>query len=182
MVIRQATAEDLKEVSEVHIKCFPNSFSTHLGRARGGALQQKFYQEYYNDIPELFLLAEDDSSDQRNIIGFCMGYYLDKNDYMKRYVKNNLFPIALRTALLLLSGNKPAWAKLKSRFSKSGGFSVVNRDISFVNEEAGDLLSICVLPEYRGSGAAQQLIEQYQKVLIDNKKKICLLFRDTKEA
>lgn len=30
-MIRQATANDLEEISKVHMECFPNSFSTALG-------------------------------------------------------------------------------------------------------------------------------------------------------
>ena len=40
---------------------------------------------------------------------------------------------------------------------------------------AGDLLSICVLAECRGAGAAQMLIEEYEKVLIGHGKETCLL-------
>lgn len=175
MIIRQATAEDLKQVADVHIQCFPDSFSTQLGKAHGGFLQEKFYQEYYNDVPELFLVAEDDTLSEGRIIGFCMGYYLNKNDYMKNYLKHNLIQIVLRTLFLLLIGNGAAWEKLKSRFTKSGVFSVVNDDIKVVNEETGDLLSICVLPDYRGCGAAQMMIEKYQDVLRKNNKNVCLL-------
>lgn len=175
MIIRHATAEDLKWVSNVHIRCFPDSFSTHLGKARGGALQRKFYEEYYKDVPELFLVAEDDTLPQKKIVGFCMGYYLDKGNYMDRFIKNNLFSVMMRTVFLLLTANKAAWKKLTSRFSKSGVFSVVNEDISVVNEDSGDLLSICVLPEYQGCGAAQHLIEKYQNVLRERGKKLCLL-------
>ena len=138
-------------------------------------MQQKFYQEYLNDVPELFLVAEEEALPQRKIIGFCMGYYLDKNDYMKKYFRHNLFAVIVRTVYLLLTGNKPAWAKIMSRFGKSDTFILVNENLSFSKEEAGDLLSICVLPEYRGNGAAQQLIERYQEVLRANDKTICLL-------
>ena len=174
MKIRQAKVEDLGEVANIHIQCFPESFSTHLGKHKNGLLQQKFYQEYYNDAPELFLVAEDDTLPENSIVGFCMGYYLNQNDQMKRYLKKNFFSIVLRTAWLLLIGNKAAWAKVKARLFRPKNFSQIN-NISISDQETGDLLSICVLPNYRGSGAAQQLIERYQQILIENKKKNCLL-------
>lgn len=59
--IRQATSEDLKQVADVHFRCFPDSFSTQLGKGQQGSLQQKFYQEYLKDVPELFFVAEDET-------------------------------------------------------------------------------------------------------------------------
>lgn len=177
MIIRQATIEDLRHIADVHFQCFPDSFSTQIGKANKGGitLQEKFYQEYFRDVPELFLIAEDNNLPQKKIVGFCMGYYLDKNDYMKTYFKNNLFHIVTRTLYLLITGNEPAWEKVRNKFTKSGIFSVVNDDIKVVNEEVGDLLSICVLPNYRGCGVAQEMIEKYQEVLRSKNKKICLL-------
>lgn len=172
MNIRHATYEDLKQIANVHITCFPDSFSTQLGKFQNGMLQQSFYLEYLKAVPELFLVAEDENS---KIIGFCMGYYLDKNDYMKKYFRNNFLKISFRSLWLLLSGNKAAWQKISSRFKKSETFKIVNDDFKFSNENAGDLLSICVLPEYRGQGAAQLLIEKYQEALKKGGKEVCLL-------
>lgn len=59
--IRQATLDDLEQIAKVHFQCFPDSFSTYLGKGRHGYLLQKFYQEYLDDAPELFLVAEDDT-------------------------------------------------------------------------------------------------------------------------
>jgi len=41
--------------------------------------------------------------------------------------------------------------------------------------QRGDLLSICVLPEYRGHGAAQELLDCYIDMLRKNGRKLCLL-------
>ena len=38
IIVRQAIEQDLKQIADVHIKCFPDSFSTQLGKARGGAI------------------------------------------------------------------------------------------------------------------------------------------------
>ena len=55
-----------------------------------------FYLEYMKDNPELFVVADDE---ERGIVGFCMGYYMDKDDQMqnflrrvKRYRKRNNLP------------------------------------------------------------------------------------------
>lgn len=158
MIIRQATSEDLKQIADVHFRCFPDSFSTQLGKAQGGVLQQRFYKEYLDEAPELFLVAEDETlASSISIVGFCMGYYLKKNDYMKNFLKHNRFTIILRVAVLLLIGNKAAWKKVLGRFKKSGGFSVVNNNITIDHENTSDLLSICVLQEYRGGGDGSEI-------------------------
>ena len=175
MIIRQATLNDLKRISDVHFQCFPNSFSTQLGKANSGVLQQKFYQEYIKDVPELFFVAEDETlPPPERVIGFCMGYYLEKNEYMKNFLFHNFFIIALRMGILLFSGSKEAWKKILGRFRKKDFFSVVN-NITVLAKEAGDLLSICVLENYRGCGVAQQLIEKFEDKLREKNRKICLL-------
>ena len=174
--IRQATSEDLKQVADVHFRCFPDSFSTQLGKGQQGSLQQKFYQEYLKDVPELFFVAEDETlPPPERIVCFFMGYYLEKNDYMKEFFNHNLTAIVFRMAFLLITGNRLAWRKIKDRLKKSESFFVVNNDISVIDEQAGDLLSICVLPDYRGSGTAQGLIEKYISTLREKDKKLCLL-------
>ena len=176
MIIRHATLNDLKRIADVHFKCFPNSFSTQLGKANSGVLQQKFYQEYIKDVPELFFVAEDETlPPPERVIGFCMGYYSEKNEYMKNFLLHNSLLIALRMSILLFSGSKVAWKKVLGRFKKKDIFSVVNDDMTFLAEEIGDLLSICVLSNYRGCGIAQQLIEKFEEELRKKNRKICLL-------
>lgn len=165
-MVRQATAQDLPQVVAVHTQCFPDSFSTALGKK----LLVKFYTEYMNDVPELFLVAERDGK----ICGFCMGYYCEENPYMKRFFKHNLFAAGLRIAGQLLIGNKAAWKKLTSVFSKKAEFKPIGEPYK-AGAQDGDLLSICVLPQARGCGAAQALIETYEQVLKAHGRKYCLL-------
>jgi len=42
MVVRQATKNDLKQIADVHIQCFPDSFSTQLGKSGGGIYSNAF--------------------------------------------------------------------------------------------------------------------------------------------
>ena len=177
-MIREAKTSDLDAVSAVHIKCFPDSFSTALGAFKPkflgeGYLLSRFYSEYMKANPELFLVAENDSGE---IVGFCMGYYCEKNDYIKRYFLNNKINIALRILTLLLRGNKQAWKKVAGVLKKGDPFETINYEIADIDEcKKGDLLSICVLPEYRGSGIAQQLIEKYHAVLKKSGRQVCIL-------
>ncbi len=171
-MIRQATPNDLSQIAAVHVKCFPDNFSTALGKFGGGYLQRRFYWEYMKDNPELFLVAEDE---QKQIIGFCMGYYRSKTDHMKLFYKHNAIPIALQMLFLLLSFNKQAWLKIRQIAKKEAQFKRTDDRVKIDPRTAGDLLSICVLPEYRGMGVAQKLLENYEAVLTDRNMELCLL-------
>lgn len=76
---------------------------------RGGNLLVSFYREYLNDNPELFWVADDED---KGIVGFCMGYYMDKDDQMQNFMKHNRFKVLWKTLLLMLSGNKQTWNKI----------------------------------------------------------------------
>lgn len=108
-MIRQATFDDLPNIAKIHMECFPENFSTKLGKKRNGFLLSKFYEEYMLDAPELFLVAEEKN---KKIIGFCMGYYGDRTQQKKRFLKNNFFRISFRMITLLIKGDKLAWKKL----------------------------------------------------------------------
>ena len=165
-MVRQATFADLQQVAAVHKTCFPDSFSTALGKK----LLVRFYAEYMASVPELFLVAEDEGV----VCGFCMGYYCEENPYMKRFFKHNLFAAGLRIAGQLLIGNKAAWKKLTASFDKKAEFKPLGDEYQ-AGATDGDLLSICVLPQTRGNGAAQELISAYGEVMKAQGRKNCIL-------
>lgn len=177
-MIRKATKEDLLAIGKVHSTCFPDSYVTQLGKVCGpneNNLLSRFYQEFINDTPELFWIANDE---EMGIVGFCMGYYMDKDDQMKNFMKHNRISIAIKTALLLLMCNKQTWNKILSLFKK--GENTVQKIVDFSNEHIkkdnrGDLLSVCVLPECRGKKYAQQLMETYLKAMKESGRELCLL-------
>jgi len=107
-----------------------------------------------------------------------MGYYCEKNDYMKNFFKHNIFQISLRIFILLISGNRQAWKKVKGVFVKEKPFVIVDETIPMKETTTGDLLSICVLPEFRGSYVAQSLIEEYINKLKNKGRDLCLLTVD----
>lgn len=167
MEIRNATISDLEQISVVHKECFPDSFSTQLGLE----LLSKMYLEYITESPELFLVSTDGS----RITGFVMGYYYSQEDCLSKFQRNNRTKFVLKTILLILKGNKPAWKKLSS-FLKKTTFRTVDETVNkYSADEKADLLSICVLKPYRGKGIANHLIKQYEQVLRSNQKKLCTL-------
>ena len=137
-----------------------------------------FYQEYLNDAPELFHVACDKDG---RIIGFCMGYYMDNDAQMQRFLHKNKLSLIWKTILLLLSVNRPAWHKVISKLRRtSAEWEIVNTKYECItNNKRGDLLSVCVLPEYRGRGYAQQLMESFLAAMKHSGREICLLSVDT---
>lgn len=129
-----------------------------------------------NDNPELFVVADDENS---GIVGFCMGYYMDKDDQMQNFLHKNRLRILWKTFLLLLIGNKQAWNKILSRLKHKPDISdwtIVNDKYeNMKNEERGDLLSVCVLPDCRGKGYAQGMMENYLDAMKKAGRKLCLL-------
>lgn len=143
---------------------------------RGGNLLVSFYREYLNDNPELFWVADDED---KGIVGFCMGYYMDKDDQMQNFMKHNRFKVLWKTLLLMLSGNKQTWNKMLARFkhkpSQSDWTIVNDKNEHILNNQRGDLLSVCVIPEGRGKGYAQSMMEAYLTAMKTHGRKLCLL-------
>lgn len=179
-MIRQATIQDLPAIAHVHSICFPDSYSSQLSRFKtvigGGNLLTSFYLEYMKDNPELFVVADDE---ERGIVGFCMGYYMDKDDQMQNFLRNNRMRVLWKTMLLMLTGNKQTWNKMLARFKHKPSvtdWTIVNNKYEHIlNNQRGDLLSVCVLPDCRGKGYAQGMMEQYLAAMKEHGRKLCLL-------
>ena len=177
-MIRQATINDLDGIAKVHAVCFPESYVTQLSKFQClcGNLLPEFYREFMNDNPELFVVAEDDN---KKILGFCMGYYMDKDDQMSNFLHKNRIKVAIKSVLLLLTGNKHAWSKITARIIHKptvADWTIVNGKYEYItNAERGDLLSVCVLPDCRGKKYAQEMMELYLKQMKDAGRKLCLL-------
>lgn len=179
-MIRKATISDLPAIAKVHSICFPESYSSQLCKLKnvigGGNLLVPFYREYLNDNPELFWVADDED---KGIVGFCMGYYMDNDDQMRNFMKHNRFKVLWKTLLLVLCGNKPTWNKMLARFKhkpSQSDWTIVNDKYEHIlNNLRGDLLSVCVIPEGRGKGYAQSMMEAYLAAMKTHGRKLCLL-------
>ena len=179
-MIRQATIQDLPAIAKAHSICFPDSYSSQLAVYQnvigGGNLLISFYLEYLNDNPELFWVADDE---EKGIVGFCMGYYMDKDDQMQNFMKHNRISVLWKNALLMLTGNKQTWnkilARLKHKPSQSDWTVVNDKYEHILNNQRGDLLSVCVVPEGRGQGYAQGMMEAYLAAMKTHGCKLSLL-------
>lgn len=164
---------DLIKIANVHIRCFPNSFSTALGEE----LLANFYREYLQTTPELFFVLIDEGE----ICGFCMGYSGEKGNCNSQFLKHNIGKLVAKCIYFTLTWNRQFIEKCKkiSRRKKKTPVGLDYKIDFFSPAEVGDLLSICVLPEYRGTGAASMMMKCFLNELIQMKCKFCLLTVDS---
>lgn len=144
---RLATLADIPSIAKVHLMCFPDSMWAFLGEA----LIRAFYSEYVQE-QNIFVVAEEDHS----LIGFCMGYERPTKA-RERFMQKNKKALIRRVLIGLLSCNKLVYSKCLDNFlPKSKGYEATQK---------GDLLSICVLPEFRGKGVADALVQHFEELL-----------------
>ena len=168
-LVRAASETDMKEVAQVHKICFPSSFSTKLGVA----LLSRYYTEFYKESPYLFYVC---TNNDGAICGFVMGYVLGKTNATKSFLKKNVFLLGIKVLSLLIRLDKLTWKKVgNTLFKKKTQSSNTNHD----KDGQGDLLSICVTDEMKGTGAAAALVEEYHKALIAHGHKTCYLTCET---
>jgi ribosomal protein S18 acetylase RimI-like enzyme len=170
--IKKATEEDLSSITEAHIKVFNDYFLTSLG----SSMVNKYYKEYLSSNNTVFYIATKDKS----IVGFVLGT-LDLDDTMSRFYRKNFNSILKKIIKELLKGNKNMARGVNERLS-------VIKDVifAFQKKEAKDtktvlkvrLMSIGILPEYRGTNVASDLVKMFDKELLTRgKKSYCLAFK-----
>ena len=168
--IRAASAADMSAVADVHSVCFPNNFSTRLGRK----LLTNYYMEFYNEAPHLFLVCENDDGE---MCGFVMGYVLGYTNAVSGFMKKNRFKMGMKVLGLLLCFDKLAWRRVKNTFSRKKKDGSDTPVIDKTGE--GDLLSICVTDDMKGTGAAVEMVNRYNDVLREHGHKVCYLTCET---
>lgn len=134
------------------------------------------YKKFIDTSPELFFVAYDDNFD---IVGFCMGYYMENSFLYQEFIHENRGFIIFTSLLSLIRGNKYVWGKIfkfiSEKINKSNWEIVTNKYDKLNNNEIGDLLSICVLPKYQGQGYSQQLMTSFLAAISKSGRKLCML-------
>lgn len=155
--------QEMNEIAKLHIKCFPDYFLTKLDGGNGKLLS-KFYECSLGE-GRILVVAKDDGK----IIGMVMGYDMSSDNPRELFEKKAFWLLSRRMLVLLLSFNKMAWARVVSRikaiFIKPKSTEVEKKLCKY---KGSSLLSICVLPEYRGQGVAVELMRRYEEKCIDS--------------
>ena len=176
-MVRQAKIEDLAAVARIHMACFPGTVTTSLGKLWNGRIVVDYYKEYFNDCPELFLVAENDSGE---VVGFCMGYKLESNNIDNRLIKHRFPYILLGYIYLLIKGDKECWRKIKSLLGgKKGAESqvkIIEPSIQIIPDtDKAELFTIGIFSEYRGKSYGKDLILNYFDACRRINRKVCLI-------
>lgn len=176
-MVRQAKIEDLAAVARIHMACFPGTVTSSLGKLWNGRIVVDYYKEYFNDCPELFLVAENDSGE---VVGFCMGYKLESGNIDKRLIKHDLFRMLIGYCYLLIKGDKECWRKVKCFLKRD---SNTNREIRIIEHSIDkipdmdkvELFTIGLLEDYRGMSYGKDLIISYFEACRQLGREFCLI-------
>lgn len=166
---RDATISDMFTIAALHKECFKGTFIAYWGDSLIARYYQKFIEE---EGP--FVLAYDVD----RLIAFCMGYYEGTNA-RNAFLRDNKLRLACRMLVLCLSLNKLVLRKCWNFI-----FPTKKRGANNPVKAEADLLSICVLSDYRGQGVSVELVNQFEnRVSSAGKKDITLaVYKDNERA
>lgn len=169
---RSANEQDMDEVAFVHTITQPEYFTTTLGTD----LLSKFYKEFLIE-DNLFVVAYDDSAENK-IVGFCMGnWYGSKAE--KRWEEEYRKQIICRLLIKCIQFNSLAISRVLRRIKSIMKNNTTDREEDIYYSH---LLSLGVLPEYRGQHIASTMIDIFEEkclqtphVELENVEKVCTI-------
>ena len=142
---------DIRKLSKLHTRAFPDFFLTQLGVGFLDAL----YKGYLSDERSGIIVAEDNG----RLAGF-IAYSNDYPNFYKGLIKNHLFRFAFCSMGAAL--RHPSFIKrLLGAFKKS--------DPVVKSEKYVELASICVEPKMGKKGIGSQLIDHLKEMVDFNK-------------
>jgi ribosomal protein S18 acetylase RimI-like enzyme len=152
----------LEEVVQTHKAAFPDYFLTNLG----DKFLAKFYRTFLEDENTIAIGA----FDQDKLVGFIL-CSKNKSEVMKKFYQNNFTFIILSILIQVLKMNKIIISGLLSRCKMGIGFvkSLLFPEKSLQTEGTNvRLLSIAVLPEYKGTGTSKGMMNYFHNHLQEN--------------
>lgn len=158
-----AEPKKAKEISEIHIKTFQGFFLTFLGKG--------FLKTYYKNVCKHENSNIIVALDEDRIVGF-LAYSYDVSGMYKFFIKKDILSFGWYAFLAFLK--KPSIIKrLLSAFNKS--------DESKSEDNYIEIMSIGVLPEYKGKGIGKGLLAKFFDIIKDTDAKFIMLETDAKE-
>jgi ribosomal protein S18 acetylase RimI-like enzyme len=155
--IIQAQTENVFGIAQCHIFAFPERFMTEMGPRWLCAL----YRFYIKHLKGVCYVAIDSIG---KVVGFAVGGEPDIREQflraaMLRYPHIIFWKFLTRPIVrTVLLGELFKKLHLKRQDNSSE-----NADTDKTLPKCSNLLSICVLPDYKGTGISNQLIETFQK-------------------
>ncbi|GEM_PF-1141377 len=152
--IREIVDNDLKEIAEIHKLAFSESFLTALGVE---AIKRYYLYQSINNTKVYSLVAVL----EKKIIGFCFGGVYRNS--LGGYLKRNFFYLCLllifKPFIIFKKGFFPT-IKIALISMMFPHYLKTSNDLqaSEIEEKAFTILSICVLPQFKGLGVAQAMM------------------------
>lgn len=146
---RKVNISESKELAAIHLKSFKDFFLSSLGK--------RFLNTYYTAClksKETIVICAVDGNE--SLIGFSVGC-IRSNGFHKRLIKQNFASFMLQGIVIFVSKPK-AIIRLISNLGK-------NADKEDDGNHA-ELLSIGVLPNYKGQGIGKELIKRFEEEAI----------------
>ncbi len=151
---RDAVEGDMPAVARLHEQCFQGTFIASLGEA----LIADYYLEFLREGGPFVLAFDEDK-----LVGLCMGYYAG-SEARNAFVAKNKSRLARRLLGLCMSFNRVA-------IKKCFGYVFSRKQAASAPRAEADLLSICVLDEYRGKKVSRRLLEEFEQRVAEAGKK-----------
>ncbi len=155
---RKAIPSDYKQFARIHIQAFEGFFLTTLGI-------DFLYTYYLSCLKDKNTIAVCAYNENEEIIGFASGSVWSKG-YNKNIVLSNPFRFGMATVKIIFT--KPlALVRLLNNLTKNN-----NKDDK---GDYAELLSIGILPSYKGKGIGRQILIEFEKQAVTfNSKRISL--------
>jgi GNAT superfamily N-acetyltransferase len=163
-LLRHSSQEHLDAIADCHIKCFPSSLSTKLGKAYVKKTLEWFLASEYR-----FLFHVQD--DNNMVVGFCGGFAPQKigdgsASGMLQYAFNEAIKGVLKKPWLIFNNEVREqypliWKNVKRKIFKPGTATIPQSPKQAFKPLVG-LVVIGVEPSSRGNGIAQQLMTEFE--------------------
>jgi len=149
MEIKRIEIKDINRVVQVHKTTFKDFFLTSLGEP----FLNLYYKTCINSKESIAICAVDGNE---NLIGFSVGC-IRSNGFHKKLIKENFISFMLQGIAILVTRPK-AIIRLANNLGKNAG---KDDDGNYA-----ELLSIGVLPNYKGQGIGKELIKRFEEEAI----------------
>lgn len=154
---RAAVVSDLPGIVRCHLTAFPGQPMTELGPRWLAAL----YRYYLNHPEGVTVVAV---NPERGVVGFVVGGGPDIRDQFIRGARYRFAPVILWRTLTRPVIRRRLIGRLLSCFHRQadgGSQDAAHREAARRGVRLGTLLSIAVLPEVQGTGAAGKLVAAF---------------------
>lgn len=155
--VRAAVVSDLPGIVRCHITAFPGQPMTELGPRWLAALYR-----YYLEHPEGIAVVA--VNPEQSVVGFVVGGGPDLRDRFIHGARVRFAPVILWRTLTRPVIRRRLFGRLMSCFRRQadgGSQDAAHREAARRGVRLGTLLSIAVLPEAQGTGAAGKLVAAF---------------------